>query len=74
MNEGNPANPNDFHHLTWIQRRMMDTEKIAVYMKSKGISVEFWENVVNKKQDPWEKLKANDVNKQMTQFHISFKK
>jgi hypothetical protein len=73
MNEGNPSNPNDFHHSTWIKRRMVDTEKIAVYLKGLGISVEFWENVKINKQDPWEKLKANDVNKQMTQFQISFK-
>ena len=74
MNEGNPANPDDFHNLSWINRRMLDTEKIAAYMKSIGLDTTWWENVKLKQQDPWEKLKANDVNNQMMQFNLTFKK
>ena len=64
--EGNPNNPNDFHSDNWHRRRISDTEKIASYMKSKGIDTTFWENIKLNKQNPWEKLEANDINKQMS--------
>jgi predicted RNA-binding protein len=64
--EGNPKNPNDFHSDHWHHRRISDTEKIADYMKSKGIDTTFWENIKLNKQNPWEKLEANDINKQMS--------
>ena len=64
--EGNPKNPNDFHSDHWHRRRIADTEKIADYMKSKGIDTTFWENIKLNKQNPWEKLEANDINKQMS--------
>lgn len=72
--EGNPANPKDFHNPSWISLRMQETEKLSVYMKEKGLDTTFWENIKAGTQDPWEKLKANDVNNQMTQFQISIKK
>jgi hypothetical protein len=68
--EGNPANPTDFHHIVNINKRMQECETLAVYMKSKGISTDWWEAVKSHKQDPWEKLKVNDVNGQMFQFNI----
>lgn len=71
--EGNPANPRDFHNPAWIMLRMKETEQLSVYMKNQGLSTAFWENIKLGKQDPWEKLKANDVNKQMAQFHIKLK-
>lgn len=73
MNEGNPANPNDFHNIQWIKRRMIDVERLAFYMKSRGLDTTWWENVKAGKQDAWEKLKANDINKQMAQFNVSVK-
>lgn len=72
--EGNPANPKDFHNPSWISLRMQETEKLSVYMREKGLDTTFWENIKAGTQDPWEKLKANDVNNQMTQFQISIKK
>ena len=71
MYEGNPSNPCDFHHASWVMLRMREAEKLAKYMTSCGISTEWWVNVRSKKQDPWEKLKANDTNNQMKQFSIS---
>jgi len=68
--EGNPNNPGDFHHISWQQRRMADTDKLAAYLKAQGIDTSFWENVKLGKQDPWEKLAANDINKQMVQFSM----
>jgi hypothetical protein len=39
-------------------------------MKSKGLDTSWWENIKQNKQDPWEKLRINDVNDQMRQFSI----
>lgn len=74
MYEGNPQDPRDFHHISWIQRRMFDCDKLCEILKIKGVDTGFWDRVKAKTQDPWEKLKANDVNKQMMQFHLQFKK
>lgn len=70
MYEGNPNDPKDFHHKDVIHRRMLETEKLAAYMRSQGLSTDFWERVKNGSQDPWEKLRANDPNQQMKQFKL----
>jgi hypothetical protein len=70
MLEGNPADPRDFHHPGWTNRRLDDCDKIADYLKSQGEDTTWWENVKINKQDPWAKLKANDVNNQMVQFQL----
>lgn len=72
--EGNPNNPKDYHNPAWIMLRMQETDKLAAYMDTRGLSTQWWTDVKEKKQDPWEKLKANDVNSQMKQFTLSFKK
>ena len=66
--EGNPRNPADFHNPVVTARRFQDCEKIAAYLKTKNLSVEWWERVRSGQQDPWEKLKINDINHQMVQF------
>lgn len=70
MFEGNPNDPRDFHHKDVTQRRMLETDKLAQYMRSQGISTDFWERVKTGQQDPWEKLKLNDINGQMKQFKL----
>ena len=70
MFEGNPGHPNDFHHVTWNSRRIAECGKIADYMKSKGLDTTWWENVKAGTQDPWDRLRVNDVNNQMRQFNI----
>ena len=65
--EGQPNNPEDFHATKWHLKRISDAEKLAIYLKSKGVDTTWWENVKANRQNPWEKLEANDVNKQMTQ-------
>jgi hypothetical protein len=67
--EGNPADPRDFHNYSRIQRRIEDCDKLAEYMLSIGMSIDWWKQVKINQQDPWAKLKENDVNKQMVQFH-----
>jgi len=69
MFEGNPSSPHDFHHPEWSAIRVAGCDKLAEYMQENGISTKWWEAVKSNKQDPWAKLKVNDVNKQMVQFN-----
>jgi hypothetical protein len=72
--EGNPGNPKDFHYPLNNRLRIQECEKLNEYLKSQGLAHDFWDRVKNQKQDPWEKLRENDVNGQMKQFKIQFKK
>jgi hypothetical protein len=69
--EGKPHDPADFHHPSNTYRRQADCEKIATYLQAHGISTAWWESVKAGTQDPWEKLKANDINSQMVQFNMT---
>lgn len=66
MLENQPGNPDDFHSPRWHAKRISDTEKLGQYLADRGVDMTFWVNVKLGKQDPWTKLEANDVNKQMT--------
>lgn len=66
MLENQPNNPEDFHSDKWHAKRINDTEKLALYLVNQGIDMSFWVNVKLGKQDPWVKMEANDINKQMT--------
>jgi hypothetical protein len=68
--EGKPHDPVDFHHISNTQRRMVECEKLAQYMQTQGMSTAWWEGVKAGTQDPWEKLKDFDTNKQMVQFSM----
>ena len=68
MLEGNPTDPKDFHHKSWHDRRVADLHKLIGYMKSQSLDCTFAQAVFVGKQDPWEKLKANDSNNQMSQW------
>lgn len=70
MYEGRPNDPRDFHHPNWINLRMADAERLSMYMAQRGLDTAFWNNVKLGKQNPWEKLRANDVNKQMMQYSM----
>ena len=70
MLEGNPRDPRDFHHTSWTLRRIADAERITEYRESQGEDTSFFRNFRAGKQDPWEKLKNNDINKQMVQFNL----
>lgn len=64
--EGNPSHPLDFHNQMFSNNRIIDATHIANYLKSKGLDMSWWDNVIAGKQDPWIKMRANDINKQMT--------
>lgn len=68
--EGNPGNPRDFHNPNQTKKRMEECDKLNDYLKSLGQSGEFWDNVKAQKQDPWQRLRENDVNNQMRQFTL----
>ena len=71
MLEGNPKDPRDFHHSSWVARRLQDMHKIKEYLELQGEDTTWFDEVNAGRQDPWEKLKANDPNKQMVQFNMS---
>jgi hypothetical protein len=68
--EGNPSNPRDFHHALMTLHRMQECDKLNEYLESINADSSFWKKVKDGKQDPWEVLRKNDVNKQMRQFQI----
>ena len=68
MLEGNPRDPRDFHSIAQQEKRHRDCLRLAEYMNSRGLDTSFCVRVFEGKQDPWEKLAKNDVNKQMVQF------
>lgn len=70
--EGNPANPEDFHNQKWHEIRIADTERLSVYLREQGLDMTWWENVKAQRQNPWEKLEANDINKQMIQSRTEY--
>jgi hypothetical protein len=72
--EGNPNNPRDFHHPSYIQLRSKETELLSLYMEKQGLDITWWKNIKAGTQDPWQRLKENDVNSQMSHFKINFKK
>jgi hypothetical protein len=69
--EGNPNNPWDFHNRLVTQQRHNDCEIVAKYIKTLGLDTAWWERVKLGEQDPWAKLRANDVNKQMVQYKVN---
>jgi len=68
--EGNPGNPRDFHHALMTLHRMQECDKLNEYLERINADSSFWKRVKDGKQDPWENLRNNDVNKQMRQFQI----
>lgn len=66
--EGNPNDPRDFHYRSTVLQRLEDCKNLSEYMQSKNLDVTFYKNVVNNQQDPWEKLKKNDINQHMFTF------
>lgn len=66
--EGNPMNPYDFHNRQVTDKRIDDTDIISKHMDSLGLDTGWWQKVKTGQQDPWEKLKANDKNRQMVQY------
>ena len=54
--EGNPNDPKDFGHTDMQNARVNSAHKIAWFLDKMGTPSEFWENVKEGKQDPFEKM------------------
>ena len=65
MHEGNPSSPLDFHHKGHIEHRFKMAHKIADHLRQRGHDMTWWDNVLAGKQDPWVKMRENDINHQM---------
>jgi hypothetical protein len=70
MLEGDPTNPADFNHYGWRNIRVQDALKINEYLKTVGQNTEWFKNVLESKQDPWQKMcgPVCDPNKQLMQY------
>jgi hypothetical protein len=68
--EGNPNNSRDFHNPNVTMLRMKECDTLNDYLKTQNLDNSWWLQVKAGKQDPWEKLKENDVNSQMRQFQL----
>jgi hypothetical protein len=68
--EGKPHDPNDFHHISWANQRLLETEKLSRYMLEIGMNIDWWTAIKAGDQDPWAKLKVNDINNQMVQYKM----
>jgi hypothetical protein len=66
--ENNQSDPRDFHFKTTVDTRFADCRALAAHMKSQNLDTTFFENIWTQKQDPWEKLKKNDINHFMHTF------
>lgn len=66
--EGNPNDPRDFHHPTFAAGRLADVKRVAKYMADKNLDLTFYKNVLAGTQDPWQRMRENDINGQTMQF------
>ena len=66
--EGNPQDPKDFHYVYTARQRIADCKTLNEVKRSMNLDTTFLERILAGTQDPWEKLKANDINHHMFQF------
>lgn len=64
--EGNPDNPDDFNHPSMFRLRLNDCAKLATWMQAQGLNLDFFVQCCQGSQDPWEKLRLNDTNNQVS--------
>lgn len=70
--EGNPNDPRDFHFKDIVFARINDCRTLSAHMQSKNLDTSFFQRVCDQQQDPWERLKQNDINHQMFHFTQNF--
>jgi len=63
--EGNPDQPGDFNHPDQVKIRTQDAAALATWMQDQGLDLSFFVACLEKQQDPWEKMRANDTNNQV---------
>jgi hypothetical protein len=68
--EGNPSDPRDLYHETFALQRMMDSERLSVYMQSLGLDTSWWQGVKQGKNNTYDLMRKNDPNDQIMQFDV----
>jgi hypothetical protein len=68
--EGNPSDPRDFHHWSFSQGRQEDLGRLVEYMQQHNLDLTYYNNIVAGTQDPWQRMRENDPNRQTGQFEI----
>lgn len=63
--EGAPDQPGDLNHPDTIKLRGRDTAALATWMQDQGMDLTFFVNAWEGRQDPWVKMRANDINNQV---------
>jgi hypothetical protein len=63
--EGDPSQPGDLNHPDMVKTRTDDLAKLATWMQDQGIDLTFFVNAWQGQQDPWVKMRANDINNQV---------
>ena len=58
--EGNPSDPKDFGHADMQNARVNSAHKIAWFLEKIGQPSEFWDRVLEGKQDPFEKMQFGE--------------
>lgn len=71
--EGNINNPRDFNHAEQRQLRIKDAYKLADYLQARGYDLTHWQDVLAGRRDPWEKMLAADVNRQVARINVTKK-
>lgn len=68
--EGNPNDPRDFHFPTFVQAREQDLQTLVKYMQQQNLDLTYYNNIVAGTQDPWQRMRENDPNKQTGQYNF----
>ena len=63
--EGRPDQPGDFNHPDQVKMRTQDAAALATWMQDQGLNLSFFIACLEGRQDPWEKMRANDTNNQV---------
>ena len=66
--EGNPNDPRDFHHPSFVQGRELDLARLVEYMDGSGLDLTFYRNVQAGTQNPWQRMRENDPNGQTASY------
>ena len=64
--EGNQNHPLDFNHIEQQQKRLHDAATLATWMQDQNMDLSFFTACCEGRQDPWEKLRLNDPNNQIS--------
>jgi hypothetical protein len=68
--EGNPNDPRDLYHENYKLGRIVDSERLAEYMKSQSIDTAWWQGIKTGANDSYTLMKKNDPNNQISRFNV----